>query len=552
MKKLIFITSIILLASSLFSQEALKSTEEEYYDFLSLQGIVERPTLGYRTLSDSVWNLDDSQEHVWKDNNLGSIFTFWEPENPTDNAFTRGIKQGLFAKVYGPEWYNSYNSAAPHGQNDGALWQGRGYNTALTGGIRLEGYGFELTFKPQISFSQNLAFDYLPGVYGDTHSYNWWGCIDLVQRYGDKPFFTYDWGESEIRWSWHSLTLGFGNQSPWLGPAYINPMLGSNNAASYTKFDIGLRKTPVYLPFSKTYIGDIEGRIWIGQLKESNYFDNNDANNLRMLNAISGYYSPSFIPGFTLGLNRIFLTNWATHNFKYLIRLVTLSRSNGSQVGTGEDEDQKFSITGDWFFPKVGFRVYTEFGRDDFSYSELCYPLHTAIYTLGFEKEIPLKNEWKSVLNVEYNNFEMSQDFQLQWGYMGYYAHSAILQGYTNKGQILGAGTGYFGNSQFIQYKVYYPNGSFAFKFHRHSPDNNSVFSKAVYDTADPDASDLNKNWYQNFETNYDFGIDFLYILKNCLMINQEFVFTYTIKPMYRQDDYRLNCFYALSLKWEI
>ncbi|MBR6143149.1 MAG: hypothetical protein IKQ23_02580, partial [Treponema sp.] len=43
----------------IFSQEALKSTEEEYYDYLSLQGLAERPTLGYRTLSDNEWILTD-------------------------------------------------------------------------------------------------------------------------------------------------------------------------------------------------------------------------------------------------------------------------------------------------------------------------------------------------------------------------------------------------------------------------------------------------------------------------------------------------------------
>ena len=55
MKKILLSLTAILSASFLFSQEALKSIEEEYYDFLSLQGIVERPTLGYRTLSDSEW-----------------------------------------------------------------------------------------------------------------------------------------------------------------------------------------------------------------------------------------------------------------------------------------------------------------------------------------------------------------------------------------------------------------------------------------------------------------------------------------------------------------
>ena len=35
--------------SAAFAQEALKSTEEEYYDFLSLTGAAERPTLRLRT-----------------------------------------------------------------------------------------------------------------------------------------------------------------------------------------------------------------------------------------------------------------------------------------------------------------------------------------------------------------------------------------------------------------------------------------------------------------------------------------------------------------------
>lgn len=43
-----------------YSQEALKSTEEEYFDFLSLLGLTERPALNYRTLSDSVWAIKET------------------------------------------------------------------------------------------------------------------------------------------------------------------------------------------------------------------------------------------------------------------------------------------------------------------------------------------------------------------------------------------------------------------------------------------------------------------------------------------------------------
>ena len=549
-KQILFIIIFSLFSVSfIIAQEALKSTEEEYYDFLSLTGAVERPTLGYRTLSDSVWNLQEDTEHVWSGNNLGSTKTIWQAPNPADNWFTKGLFQGIKYKIFGPEWFNSYNTAAPYGQNDGALWQGRGYNTSLTGGIRFEGYGFEATFKPQVTFSQNQEFEYNPGVYGDTHSYNWAGNIDLVQRFGDTAFWNYDWGDSEIRWTWNALTFGFGNQSPWLGPAMLNPMLGSNNAASYTKFDAGLRKLNVTIPKTNLDLGNIEGRIWVGKLEESNYFDNDTTNNERMLTAMTASYQPSFIPGLTIGLNRIFLTYWRNENFKYILRLFTLSKSN-ALASSGNDEDQKFSLFAQWLFPQVGFKFYGEFGRDDFSSNENTNPYHTAIYTVGAEQRIPLPFGLESQLLFEWNNFEASQDFQLQWPYMGFYAHGFVKQGYTQKGQILGAGSGYFGNSQLVKYKVYYPRGYTTLIFHRHSPNNNSVYSKAVKTVAEY-RSDFYLRWYANFETYFYYGIESCYFINSNFNITADIAYIRIHCPNYIQNTQSQSCHFALNLKYE-
>ena len=505
MKKIaknLFLISIIFLffTNVVFGQEALKSIEEEYYDFLSLNGLVERPTLGYRTLSDSLWNFTDvesfeenedgtftkvrtdgqeSDANIWKNNNLGTRYNLWHTSKPLNNWFMRGINQGLIARVYGPEWFNSYNTAFPYGQNDGALWQGRGYNTALTTGIRLEGYGFELTFKPQISWSQNKDYEYLPGVYNSEYSYFWAPNIDLVQRYGDSSFWTYDWGDTEFRWSWKSFTIGFGCQNPWLGPVWLNPMLGSNNAASYPKVDIGLRRTPVTLPFVNYYIGDIEGRVWTGMLQESDYFDNNPDNDKRMLNAMSCSFAPSFIPNLTIGMNRVYITTWKIKNLKYLARFITMSKAND---WVGDGEDGKVTLFIDWKFDKIGFEVYGEYGIDDFPTRYSVDLFHTAIFTIGMKQILPIKSSknLKGELFLEFNNFEMSQDFQFQWPYGGFYSHGGIIHGYTNKGQILGAGTGYAGNSQFVGIKIYYPKGSTFLYFHRSCPDNNYLFSQAV------------------------------------------------------------------------
>ena len=278
MKKVIsilFTCCLFFCTYSLFAQEALKSVEEEYYDFLSLTGLVERPHLNYRTLSDSLWNYNEidsfeenedgtftkvrvsgqeSSSNIWKNNNLGTRYQLWEADSPSENFFLRGLNQGITARIYGPEWFNSYNSSAPYGQNDGALWQGRGYNTSLTAGARLESYGFELTVKPQVSFSQNASFKLMnnSAFYSNEYAYIWGYPAmnvgaDAPQRFGDKAFWTFDWGDSEARWTWHSFTTGFGTQTIWLGPAWQNPLLHSNNAASYPKFDIGLRKTKIII-----------------------------------------------------------------------------------------------------------------------------------------------------------------------------------------------------------------------------------------------------------------------------------------------------------------
>ncbi len=542
-------TSIFLISA----QEALKSTEEEYYDFLSLTGLTKRPTLGYRTLSDSEWifntdeegnTLEDSDENIWKENNLGKKRTIWQQDSQKENWFTRGIDRSIQFKIYGPEWYNSYNTAAPYGQNDGALWQGKGYNTSLTAGARLEGFGFEVTVKPQVSFSQNKSFELMPAVSDSEYSYFQSG-IDLPQRFGDDSFWTFDWGDTEIRYTWKNLTAGFGTQSPWLGPAWLNPMLGSNNAATYPKVDLGLRKTAVHLPWLGWYIGDVEGRIWVGRLEESDYFDNNSDNDYRLLNGISLSFAPAFIPGLTVGVNRIFLTDWAVHNLKYIGRLFTLSRSNGSQVGTGEDEDQKVALFADWKFDKVGAEFYGEIGFDDFSPDQKSDFFRTAVYTAGVKQSIPILQcvqkylgNLRSEFIFEWNNFEMSQDYQLDFiTYTGFYSHGLISQGYTQKGQILGAGTGYHGNSIFVNYRFFYKYGMISFFYQRFCPDNNYIYNKAINATAD----DVHDEYFIKNKAYRTYGFEVSHYITHTFCIMGNFTRILIHRPLY--NDRNIYCY---------
>lgn len=557
MKKIVLSLTAILSASFLFSQEALKSTEEEYYDFLSLQGLVERPTLGYRTLSDSEWKFIEKEvnedgnpltdeagnkltnlvmpDHPWKKNNLGTKRTLWQGEKGK-NCFTRGFDHSLKLKIYGPEWYNSFNTAAPYGQNDGALWQGKGYNSSLTGGARLEAYGFEVTLKPQVSFSQNMAFDLMDNSAYYTNKYAYiWGYgnnigVDAPQRFGDSAFWNFDWGDTEIRYSWRTFTIGFGTQSPWVGPAWLNPILHSNNAATYPKFDFGLRRTKVYLPFCNWYIGDIEGRIWMGYLTESDYFDNDSSNDHNRINGFNFSYAPSFIPGLSIGLTKVCLSKWNSFDIKYMNPFYDTNGGIGEKVG----EDQKASIYADWICKKIGFEIYGELGIDDYFKDGwirglVRYPFNTTIWTIGLKKSINFseKHSIKGEIILELSDWEEPRTRIIGNEVYAFNCHHQITQGYTNKGQSIGSALGVGGNSQLLRFNLYYPKGLSSLQITHINPDTTfSYIHKCGYDTA-------KGILVGELETEY-------YLLKN-LRLNACVAYSYITNPYFFEIDENNN-----------
>jgi hypothetical protein len=513
-RKIALFFLIGILTVGISAQEALKSTEEEYYDFLALQGITKRPTLNYRTLSDSVWNIEEGTTHPWAEQNLGTRREFFDT---------------FFLKLYGPELFNSINTAAPYGQNDGALWQGKGYNASFTAGVRLEAYGLELTFKPQLAFSQNLAFDIMPSNYDSEYGY-FWGYghnrgIDAPQRFGDKPFFTYDWGDSEIRYSWKTLTAGFGTQAIWLGPAYLNPMLHSNNAPSYPKFDIGLRKQKITVPKLNWNLGYVEARYWLGYLSESDYFDNDTANDHTMFHGFSFAYSPPLSSELVFFINRVCLVPWKIENLKYMIP----STDNS-------EEDQKASFGFSWLFPPVGFEVYGEIGIDDYVADNIKgyirYPYHTMTYTIGLKKTMNIKPQRNiyGILFFEWNNMEMSQDFQFMWPYT-FYFHHVNMHGYTNNGQWLGNASSSGGSGQFLKYTVYYPKGNASLFIHRYNPDNNFFYGQFINET--PAQTGQGAKYFYSWKANLNIGAHTTYFINKKTRIEGGIVYNLIENPSY-------------------
>jgi hypothetical protein len=509
------------------SQEILLSPAELYFDFLTLGGTLERPYLNYRTLSDSAWEKD------------GPL-----PRFGVNTGQKKRINEKITYRIYGPELFSSYNTTNPYGQNDSVLWQGKGFNSLLKAGGRLELYGFELTLLPEIGFSQNLSYPLIPPPYssGEAAQYGYYGIwgIDAPQRFGDKPYYEFSWGDSELRYTWKNLTIGFGTQNIWLGPAKINPIILSNNAPPYPKLDIGLRRQPVTI--KDTWYGDIEARAFWGQLQESDFFDADHSNDKNLFTGLTLSYSfPSLLKGLTFGFNRIMISKWNDLDYTSIFTLL-VPIFNGS---AGYDSrDQRLSLTLDYVFPNAGFNIYFEWGRNDYSPNlmYLKYPFHTQGYTFGARKNFKFRSGLQGELLLELTMLESSRDYEFLWP-TTFYAHHIITQGHTNRGQWLGAGIGTGGNSQYLGFTLFYQRGYSNLFIQRQNNDNDYVWFMNMGKTAAEKSPDEDK-----FKTTFSLGLSNYINLNPRLGFFGELVLSGIMGPRYHNDEYSGNLYIALGL----
>jgi hypothetical protein len=384
-----------------------------------------------------------------------------------------------------------------------------------------------------------MGFDIMPSWYDSPYGY-FWGYghnqgADAPQRFGNKPFFTWDWGDTEIRYTWKTLTVGIGTQTIWLGPAWLNPILHSNNAPSYPKFDIGLRKQRVVIPNLDWYIGDVEFRLWTGYLTESDYFDNNPDNNHTMIHGLSFAYAPSFLPGLTLSADRTCLVPWKP---KYLLSIIPINKN--------DFEDQKASFGLSYFFSKVGFEIYGELGIDDYVAGGMPgyirYPFATTTFTFGLKKNLVISSS-KNIygqINFEFNWFETPQYLQFHNWY-AFYFHHQLIHGYTNRGQWLGSGIGTGGNNQYLNFMLYYPKGNSTILIGRNNPDLGFMYKDAVNDSARNPDGKLGREHHNNFWANFLFGLSTAYFPTPSIKFSGGIVYNLIINQYYQRGDLDLT-----------
>jgi hypothetical protein len=405
-------------------------------------------------------------------------------------------------------WQNQFNSHHPYGINDGSMVQAKGYETQFSAGVYAQIGPLSIQLRPEYVFAENKPFQQLSeapnGVYWNTSIANRYNTIDLPDRFGDNTYSKVSWGQSSIRLTAGPVSLGLSNENLWWGPGVRSSLLMSNNASGFKHFTLNTTK-PV-----QTYIGSFEAQIIAGRLEQSGidvpigfeYVPR--PKDWRYLSGIVVTYQPKWVPNFFIGFDRTFIVNRRNMGRSFgdyfpifkSVDKAAFVEGDGSNADDAAARDQYISFFTRYVLPESKAEVYFEFGRNDHSYDlrdALVEPEHTRAYVVGFRKLIPVRSSDEYIqFGIEFTQLEKGTTRNTRASET-WYAHYQVKDGYTNNGQVLGAGIGPGSNLQSIDVNWVKGLKKIGLTFER-LVNNNDLFYNFAYASADKNQY-INRHW---------------------------------------------------------
>jgi hypothetical protein len=195
--------------------------------------------------------------------------------------------------------------------------------------------------------------------------------------------------------------------------------------------------------------------VW-GALRGSAFFDEARARDQRIFAGVTLGYGPSFLPGLSLGAIRVRYQVWAgalrvSDLFGVFGEAFNPGHAGPNGTWINDDADQMASVVARWVLPQAGFEAYAELARGDFAADLrefLIEPTNTSGLIVGFQKSILAgRARWRIV--GESTRLSRSVRTEVREPHI-FYAHGVVEQGYTHRGQLLGAGIGPGSNAQFL------------------------------------------------------------------------------------------------------
>lgn len=334
------------------------------------------------------------------------------------------------------------NSAYPRGLNDGALWSGAGLSGMVRAGVVARYGPITAALAPEFALASNGDFDRPaprpPGL--SPFAYPWHGgIIDMPDRMGDGAWTALELGQSYVRADAWGFAAGVSTENVWWGPSLYNPLLFGNNAPGFPHVFAGTGR-PLDVG-----IGSLDFELLWGRLTESEFFDGNPDNDHRLIGGLIVDFEPVFAPGLYLGLARTYVTTIPPDGFgidDFFLRPYRGVESNVPDAFAGEN--QLISVFGRFVAPGAGLEAWVEWGRDDHweDLEDLAkQPDHSQVYTFGMQKVFENDDALLRIYG-ELTHLQAAITVRSFRPPSVFYTNTSVRQGYTHRGQVLGAGIG--------------------------------------------------------------------------------------------------------------
>ncbi len=369
-------------------------------------------------------------------------------------------------ELVAPGVFTSYTSNFPWAFNDGPLWQGKGLTMSASGGFSGRWGPLSVTLAPVAFAALNQPFDLQQN--GETDSLRFAHgqfpeTIDAPQRFGDGTYARLYPGQSTVRLDFPVVTLGVSTANQWWGPAREYPIILGNNAPGFPHAFLGT-SAPLDLK-----IVSLHGRLVWGELSQSPYTRNPPPLDRRFMSGVIGALTIKGVEGLELGGTRFIHQQWPATGLgwrDFARPLGTLQSGDSGSTPT----DQLASAYFRWEFPRSGFEVYGEYGREDTSVNLrdlVLEPGHDGGYVLGFAKTWGLTTFGFWGIRGEFLDLQISQLTRVRPQTVFYVHTPNLTQGHTNRGQLLGAAVGTGGAAASVALERYHTGGRWSVEFQR-------------------------------------------------------------------------------------
>lgn len=362
-----------------------------------------------------------------------------------------------------------FNDSVPLTLNEESFYPSTGWQERFTAGVQLKLGRLLVDFQPEYVKAENLKQAAISEVNADPNYFTrlyfmQLNVIDWPSQFGIKPIEKFYLGQSSVKLLFNNMYVGLSNENIWWGPGRRNALIMTNNAPGFLHADVKTAK-PV-----KTIFGSIEMQAVFGKLDSSGVepFENTrqqrywpgayipKENIRRQLLGFVFTWQPKWVKNLYLGYAGAYY-GYVTYEYKNGQPLAAYPYTNTVVKGKGA---KLGSIFFRYSMPKDRAEIYGEFGRGDrlptpWSLTEDTIPLG---YVVGLRKWMKLRGQNHIEVSMELSHLQLPDPrliFNANNPFSAaktnsWYTNAQIRHGYTHSGQLLGAGIGPGGNSQFM------------------------------------------------------------------------------------------------------